>query len=156
MRINLSSALQSLCAACPSLSSINLKILPPSSQEIPFHLSTHYLVLSFSFYRWQQWQSLPHVQINTSSPDVFNTMPSVAPLGFFFLFGSFYVGRGCCFLFLPSHYFYHSAGQSPYPLQLPSWTQMTKMFIGRLDFMTDLLDLVTRVAFCFFYLLFLL
>lgn len=85
--INLCAAfLQCVCAACPSLPSKNLLILPPWFQELPFHLSTHYPILSLSFsYRWQQWAPFPYIQINTSpSADVFNTMPSVSPWLFFF------------------------------------------------------------------------
>lgn len=49
--INLCAALlQCVCAACSSLPRNNLFILPPRFQELPFHLSTHYPILSLLFF----------------------------------------------------------------------------------------------------------
>lgn len=105
--------------------SINLFMLPARFHAATFHLSIHCTPMSFSFHRWQQRALLPHIQTNTSPADVFNNTPSV----FFSHFGCFSVGRGGCFLFLPSHYFCLSAGQWSYPLQL--------QFLDLSDFIKD-------------------
>lgn len=44
------------------------------------------------------------------------------------------------FLSLPPHYFSHSAGQSPYPQRLPSWTPKTIKKCWAVRLQTDLLD----------------
>lgn len=75
-------------------------------------------------------------------------MPSVSPLGFFFFSISVALSMSAegvasslsLFLSLPPHYFSHSAGQSPYPQRLPSWTPMTIKKCWAVGLQTDLLD----------------
>lgn len=121
------------------LSSINPVIILTRFQGKPFHLSIHSsLQCYFLFTDATVTFSASHSDKYISFADVFNTVFSASPLGFF-LCGSFCNGRGCCFLSPPPHNSSHSAGKSTHPPQLPSWTPVTqkKILSGWLDLRED-------------------
>lgn len=115
---------------------------PSPSPRLTSHHPHHFL------YRWQQRSPLPHVQINTSpSADVFNTLPSVPPLGFLSSLWLFPCWQRVLLpLTLPSppHYFCRCARQSPKSPTTSSLdpNDQKKKFISWIDFVRDFLLLV--------------